>query len=454
MSEHCPLTDQEFTSAVELLQQLLSDEELKGLDPEGPATVYTTMATIWMMILQRLGGGTSLCGVVKDAKAYHRHLLPNNKRIREGTLSENSAAFSQARSRLKVDVVERFAKRVCNSLIASSPLRIEGRRALIIDGTTITLAPNDELRAAFPPAPNQHGQSVWPVAMLLVAHELYSSCALIPEIGAMYGENNTSEARLAQRLFARIPRGSVILADSGFGIFSVVHHAVNDGHEVLIRLTRSRFKPLRRRAELIEKGEGVATYRLRWVPSAKDRKSNPDLPADAAVEVFLHEVQLPTETLYLVTTLVVSAEQAAEYYSWRYDVEHDIRDVKVTLNTERIRARSVAMVRKELVTSIVAYNLVVQFRRQAAQSVNLPPRRLSFTGVWNTFERFLLRQPPCSASQWQERYRCALEIAARDKLPNRPGRSYPRKAHPRRPKSTKFMKQHASHAAATEKPPS
>jgi hypothetical protein len=39
-------------------------------------------------------------------------------------------------------------------------------------------------------------------------------------------------------------------------------------------------------------------------------------------------------------------------------------------------------------------------------------------------------------------------------LPNRPGRSYPRRAHPRRPKSTKFMKQQAvPKAGPTENPP-
>lgn len=453
MSEQIPLTEQEFKSAVEVLHQLLSDDELSQVQPSGPATVYTTMVTLWMMVLQRLGGGKSLCAVVKDVLAYNRDLLPDNRRVREATLSEGSGAFSQARSRLREDTVEYFANRVCDSLIASSPLWIEGRRAFIIDGTTITLAPTDELRAAFPPAPNQHGESVWPVALLLVAHELHSSCALPPEIGAMYGENNTSEAQLARRLFSRIPRGSLVLADAGFGIFSVAYHAVETGHAVLLRLTKSRFKALQKQPELVDQFEGHATYRLHSTPSAKDRKTNPELPAEASLDVFLHEVPLPNETLYLVTTLPVSAERAGEYYSRRYDVEHDIRDVKVTLNTERIRAQTAAMVRKELLTSIVAYNLVVQFRRQAAQVANLPPRRLSFTGVWNTFESFLLHQPPCSASEWLDRYRHALHVASRDKLPNRPGRNYPRKAHPRRPKSTKFMKHQANQTTNSEKPP-
>jgi hypothetical protein len=454
MFQEMPLTDEEFQSAVQVLRRLLPDEELDRLQPSGPATVYTTLVTLWMMVLQRLGGGKSLSAVVKDVLASNRDLLPDNKRLREGTLSENSAAFSQARTRLREETMEFFADRVCQSLIAASPPWFDGRRAFIIDGTTITLAPTDELRAAFPPAPNQHGESVWPVALLLVAHELQSSCALPPEIGAMYGAHNTSEARLARRLLARIPSGSLILADAGFGIFSVAHHAVQAGHAVLFRLTKSRFKALRRQAQLVDESARSATCRLAWTPTAKDRLTNPELPADAALAVLLHQVPLPGgEVLFLVTTLDVSGERAGEYYARRYDVEHDIRDVKVTLDTERIRAHSAAMVRKELLASIVAYNLVVQFRRQAAELAGVPPRRLSFTRVWNTFESFLLHQPPCTAPEWLARYAHALEIAARDKLPNRPGRSYPRTAHPRRPKSTKFMKQQDRQTTVSEKPP-
>ena len=288
------------------------------------------------------------------------------------------------------------------------------------------------------------------MALLLVAHDVQSSCALPPEIGAMYGEHNTSEAKLARQMAQRLPRGSIVMADSGFGIFSVAHAVVAEGHQILFRLTKSRFKSLVRQATVVEEWDGQTTYRLRWTPSLKDRQSNPDLPEAAAVEVLLHDVPLEDERLHLVTTLMVRSDQASEYYARRYDVEHDIRDVKVTLDTENIRAKSVAMVKKELLTSLVAYNLVVQFRRQAAKVAGLPPRRLSFTGVWNTFESYLLTQPPCSAPEWTARYAAALQIASRDKLPNRPGRSYPRRAHPRRPKSTKFMKQQTPQ---NEKPP-
>lgn len=444
MSANGVLSEQEFSSAVETLRKLLDGEDLNALQPSGPATVYTTLVTIWMMVLQRLGGGQSLDAVVKEVLSRSEGLLPDNKRVRKKTLSESTGAYADARTRLKLETVEFFAERVSQSLIARSPPALSERQVFLLDGTTITLAPTPELTAAFPPATNQFGHSVWPVAMLLVAHELQSSCALLPEIGAMYGEHNISEGELARQLAKRLPRGSYVLLDSGFGIFSVVSAISGEGHAVLSRLTKSRFKALVRQATLIEQEEGRLTWQLHWTPSSKDRLTNPELPADAAVDVYLHQIPLEKDVLLLVSTLPLSSDVAAEHYSHRYDVEHDIRDVKVSLNTENIRAHSVDMMKKELLTSFVAYNLVVQFRRQAAAMAGVPPRRLSFTGVWNTFQSFLLKQPPCSASDWIQRYAAALKVASRDKLPNRPGRSYPRQAHPRRPKSTKFMKKEAS----------
>jgi hypothetical protein len=383
--------------------------------------------------------------IIKDVLTYHRDLLPDNKRVREGTLSEKSGAYSQARKRLPIETVRAFAERVSESLIDQSPPWFEGRRAFIIDGTTMTLSPTSPLCEAYPPSTNQYGETVWPILMLMVAHELQSGCALIPEFGAKYGPENTSEARQAAAIGLRIPEGSLVLADANFGIFQVAHAMIGRGHDILFRMTKSRFESLRRRAKVIDRTARGVHYRLSWTPSARDRKTNPDLTTDARLAVGLHEVKLDNgEMLYLVTTLKVSSETAAEFYRRRYDVEHDIRDMKVSLGIENIRAKSDEMVQKELLCSVVAYNLVVELRRQAAKIAGVEPRRLSFTGVWTTMQVYLLQQLPCSASEWAERYERALRSAAKAKLPIRPGRSYPRRAHPRRAKSTQFMKQHAT----------
>ena len=129
MSTDGVLSEQEFLSAVETLRKLAPCDELAALQPSGPATVYTTLVTIWMMILQRLGGGQSLDAVVKEVLSHSAGLLPDNKRVREKRLSESTGAYSDARMRLRLETVEWLAERVSHSLIAVSPPAFNQRQA-------------------------------------------------------------------------------------------------------------------------------------------------------------------------------------------------------------------------------------------------------------------------------------------------------------------------------------
>jgi hypothetical protein len=450
----------ELAGALNLLRSIMgAPKQQQVLSPEERpvhSMVYTHGVTLWMLVLQRLGKGKTLKEVVSQIISHDRDLLPDNKRVRENTLSENSAAYSRARKRLPLETIFEFSSRVCNYLGQISKPLIDGRRVFLLDGTTITLPPTKALQKAYPPASNQHGTSVWPVAQLMVANEMQSGCALLPQVDPMYGENKVSEAVQAHRIVTQLPLESIVMADSGFGIYSVAYHTKHAGHDFLFRLTHKRFKALHRQAKLIEEGTTHKTYHLLWKPSANDLKSNPNLPRDTSLEVLLHEVPVsPTMTLYLVSDLELDGPTTSQIYCRRYDVEFDIRDVKVTLDTENIRAKSVEMFKKELYTSIVAYNLVAQFRRQAAQLSQVQPRRLSFKDVWTTLKDRLLLQPACSYEEWLARYAEALYRASEKKHPQRKQpRSYTRKAHFRRPKTTKFQKSQSKiNGSEDESPP-
>ena len=444
----------EFDRAFELLLKLVDLRRADEIMPLGSGAVYTASVVLWLLVYQRLKRSATLQTAVKHLVESAGELCADNKRIREQSLSSGTGAYSGGRQRLTMEVTEWFAREVSDSIIATAPLTVIGpaserRRVFVVDGTTITLAPEKALQAAFPPASNQHGEGVWPVALLVVAHELESGCATQPEVGAMYGSKAVSETELARACFARLPARSVVLADGNFGIFSVAYAAApcgaqgaaQVGHSFLLRLTEPRFHALRKRAVCVSAGDHAKTWSLAWTPSIKDRKTNPHLPADAVVEVLLHEVVVhENPTLWLVTNLAESAPTAAALYQRRGNVETDISNIKVVLDTENIRARSEAMFRKELLTSMVAYNLVVQFRRQAAELAQVPPKRLSFTGVWNTYRIFLMNKLSADPAQWRNDYRKALHYAMRDKLPLRPGRNYERAAYTKRNKSTPFKK--------------
>ena len=446
-----PQRDAEFDRAFESLRGLV---DWSAADQEFSVrknSVYTTSVVLWMLVSQRMNPEASLEAAVKRLIDTQPDFLPRNKRVIEGTLSFGTGSYSRARSRMPRRAATWFAERVSQSLINASVPSFDGRRVYVLDGTTITLAPEPALRREFPPASNQHGEGVWPVALLVVAHELASGAALLPAVGAMYGADAVSETALVRDVFAQLPADGIVMADSGFGIFAVAWDAHQAHRDFVFRMTESRFATLRRNATVIERGSNSVTYSLSWHPSPWERKVHHDLPSDAVIEVHLHEVHVhDTLTLCLVTSLRHSAQELSELYRRRGDIEIDIRNLKVVLNTERLAARSVEMFHKELLTSLVAYNLVTQFRRQAATLIAEPPRRLSFKRTWTTFNIFLWSSSASDASQWRSQYRKALIIATQDKLPNRPGRSFERETYPRRPKSNQFKKRKPKNA--TSKP--
>ena len=125
-------------------------------------------------------------------------------------------------------------------------------------------------------------------------------------------------------------------------------------HAFVLRLTKPRFEALQRRATRLDGGDNGTMSSHRWCPSAKERKTPPDLPPEAALEVRLHEIILHNErTLYLVTDLPDDVERLADLDPRRVEIEADIRNLKVVLNAETIRARKIDTFLKELHASIV-----------------------------------------------------------------------------------------------------
>ncbi|XZE18045.1 hypothetical protein SH449x_003328 [Pirellulaceae bacterium SH449] len=130
----------------------------------------------------------------------------------------------------------------------------------------------------YPPASNQHGLGVWPVAYVVEAHELSSGAAVTPEFGAVNGPKAVSETYLARALMRKLPAGSIVMADAGYGIYSVAHYARSSGHKFVLRLSKDRFNRIKKSAELLSSTTSSKTYQVPWTPSARERASTPELP--------------------------------------------------------------------------------------------------------------------------------------------------------------------------------
>lgn len=437
--------DAQFCRAFEQLSNIIDWQRIDAEFSRRGNAVYLNSLVIMLMLFQRMCPDKSLEATVKRLLEIAPHLLPQDrKRVREKTLSSNPAGYAKARKNCKIEAVKRVSDAVSKTLVERTRPSWQGRRVIFMDGTTATLAPESELRKVFPPARNQFGDSPFPTVLLLMGFELESGAALVPVTGAMFGEQAVSETALVEELIQQLPEQCVLMADANFGIFAVAWEAHQQQHDFLFRLTAARFKALQKKAVQVRQRGCATSYTLRWRPSAKDRATHPDLPADAELKVELHEVRLSeTLTLYLVTTLTGEGEALADLYHHRYDAEIDIRNFKVTLGAELSRVQSKEMFEKELWMSVVSYNLVCQFRREAAQRANLKPRELSFKRVLTTFEIFLLSRLFKSPQEAKAAFERAIKIAMKDKLPNRPDRHFEREAYQRRHKSAQFKKRTA-----------
>ena len=307
-------------------------------------------------------------------------------------------------------------------------------RAFILDGTSVGTAHSAELCKLYPPGSNQHCDGHWPVLRVLVAHDLYTGLAMRPEWGAMFGDEAVSEQKLLEQAIERLPAGSTVLGDSNFGVFSVAWAAHERQHPMLLRLTAQRAKRLA--GEPLRDGIDRAIV---WHPSRDDRRSHPDLPADARVSGRLIVRQVRPDNgatpflLALFTTFGGPDKGVIELYGQRWNIETDLRTLKSELCLHQLTCATPDMVTKEIEIALAAYNLVRAMIVQASQESGIAPRGYSFTRVrliLETFAPVLANAPNRNAAD--KIFAQMMRYIQQARLPRRKRkrRSYPREVWP------------------------
>lgn len=389
--------------------------------------VFTLPLVVCLMISQRLDPKATLSTAVQQVVQQRpRELLSDHKRIREGTVSCHTGAYSDARLAMPVLVAERVADRVLGHLLVHRREALPGwdRRVFILDGSSLEMPHTPELAEAYPPHPRSH----WPVLLMLVAQELTTGLAERPCWGPMYGPKAVSEQALTEQILERLPDRSVLMGDINFGVFSAAFAATQRDHDILLRLQPNRARVLERGLPL----QSGLDREVCWRPSEYERKRHPDLPADACVRgrLIVQQVQASDGSLvilYLFTTLRVTVEQVLQLYGQRWDVETDLRSLKRTVGLQVLRCKSIDMIAKELVLAIAGYNLVRAIMNVAAEQNNLNPRQLSFSRSQDVVNAALPGlAATTTAAQYQAKLRRMLQLVASCKLPQRDRASTPR----------------------------
>ena len=152
-----------------------------------------------------------------------------------------------------------------------------------------------------------------------------------------------------------------------------------------------------------------------------------------------------------MTTLTDAREyhkaDVASLYQSRWLAELDIRAIKITMGMDILRCKTPAMVRKEMWTCLLAYNLVRQTMLQSAQQAGVSPRTLSFTAAVQTIGASWLVMVLGDDALTALLVEAALAAMAVHVVGNRPGRVEPR-AIKRRPKEHALLTKPRAEARA------
>src|SRR5262249_24394615 len=99
----------------------------------------------------------------------------------------------------------------------------------------------------------------------------------------------------------------------------------------------------------------------------------------------------------------------------RWNNELDLRSIKSTMQMDELRCKTPELVRKEIWTHVLAYNLIRTLAAQAAATHELLPRSISFKGAMQTLEAFqplIEFLPTHNAAHLQELYQHLLRALA------------------------------------------
>jgi IS4 transposase len=119
-------------------------------------------------------------------------------------------------------------------------------------------------------------------------------------------------------------------------------------------------------------------------------------------------------------------------YKERWNIETDLRSLKDQVRLHTIPARSPDLVASELWIAIASYNLIRAVMAEAAQQINIDPRRLSFSRSRESFWAFARAVAYVeSEEKFEYHWRLLLRSLSQCKLPRRHRPPTPRAVWPK-----------------------
>ncbi len=431
----------------EKIQHAFDDEEVSFA--QGEDDVYTPAVTLWAFLSQVLFKGEQ-----RSCLAAVSRIVVLWIALGKEPCSDNTGAYCRARAKLPVVVLQRLALTVSHGCEQKLPTNWlwRSRHVHLVDGTTVSMPDTPENQRDYPQPSTQAKGVGFPLARMVVLMSLATAMVQGMDLGP-YAGKETGETALLRQLFDWLQSGDIVLADRYYCSYFMIALLLERGVDMVTRLHQARDTDFRR-GQRLGHGDHLVTWTRPARPEWMDQATYERMPLSIQVreiQVQVHQPGFRVESFVAVTTLTDAREytkdDVAELYHQRWLVELDIRTIKVTLGMEVLRCKTPEMVRREIWTSLLAYNLIRQTLLEAALAAGHSPRQLSFTAALQKIAASWATLAVCDETLADKLIQTHLRHLARHRVGDRPGRVEPR-AIKRRPKPQRLLNQPRAQARA------
>lgn len=243
--------------------------------------------------------------------------------------------------------------------------------------------------------------------------------------------------------------GDIFLGDKGFCSYFDIANLKNRGVDSVVTVARR--APVKSADSL--KKLGPDDLLIKWkrpvynAVLSYSKEAWAALPQQLVLRQIKVRVKYPgfrTKWFHIVTTLLDAAqypaEELAELYFKRWDVELFFRDIKTTMGMDILRCLTPEMIRKEIVMHFIAYNCIRRLMYAAAEEADIEVRVVSFKGSVQALRSWEphLNQAKISRVERNRLISDLYEAMTNTPIRQRPGRSEPR-CLKRRPKNYQLL---------------
>jgi IS4 transposase len=403
--------------------------------------IFSPLVTLWVFLGQVLSADHS-------CRAAVARLIAHRVARGQSPCSAETGAYCQARKRLPERFFSDVARRAARALDDNVDPRWlwKSRRVYIYDGSAVSMPDTPQNQSEYPQPDTQKPGLGFPLARIAAVFSL--ACGAVLDLRVCrYAGKGQSELGMLRTLWDLFRPGDVVLADRLMCAWTEMVMLKQRGVDSVARLGKR--SPDFRRGKRLRPGDHVVKWLKPRKPRTIDQVAYDSLPEFLAVRetrVRVEQAGFRTTSLVIATTLLdadaFTPGDLAQLYRARWNAELDLRSLTRTLQMDVLRCKTPELVRKELWTHILAYNLIRTAMAQAATKHGIEPRSISFKGAVQTLDAFR----PVIATQGEgdpvsrtRVYRQVLDAIATHRVADRPDRVEPR-LRKRRPKHYAFLR--------------